>query len=70
MSTRIACILGLLTAAALCGCTTTPSTRQPAAYRTGSPGFGPSQSVSQDDLTRTGRLDVSAALKTLVPAAH
>jgi hypothetical protein len=78
------CFLALVSAAALCGCATKPSSatpQQPFAYRTGSliavpasdvtkPGFGPSQSVSQQDLTRTGQLDIGSALKTLVPQAR
>jgi hypothetical protein len=70
MSTRIACILGLLTVAALGGCTTAPSRQPSAASDVTKPVFGPSQDISQDDLRRTGRPDVASALKALVPAAH
>jgi hypothetical protein len=73
MSTRVARVLGLLTAAALCGCSSTPSKQQPVTPPISDvtqPVFGPSQSLSQDDLRRTGRPDLTSAVKALVPAAH
>jgi hypothetical protein len=81
MSIRIVCVLGLLAAALLPGCITKPAQQQPVAYRTGSmvpvpksdlskPTADPTQSVSQDQLLQTGRVDPAAALKSLVPQAH
>lgn len=62
--------LGVVIASALAACASAPAQRPTAASTTPADTTGPSQVVTDDDIRRTGRTDLSSALRDLVPQAQ